>query len=136
MADRLNFDVSMTTAHQCLKRVIAALYWDVGPAVVAWQGDRRRSVVTGFSGISGRFPRIIDASDGCHIQITAPHARFTLADPMPRLASDVVGGKSGRNHPTSRRDPIQIGRVARNVYIRVGWCQGVVQYCATPWLVR
>ena len=25
---------------------------------------------------------------------------------MPRLASDVVGGKSGRNHPTSRRHPI------------------------------
>ena len=35
------------------------------------------------------------------------HARFTVADLMPRLASDVVGGKSGRNHPTSRRHPIQ-----------------------------
>ena len=49
------------------------------------------------------------------------NARFTLANPMPRLASDVVGGKSGRNHPTSRRDLIQIGRMARNAYIRGGW---------------
>ena len=50
-----------------------------------------------------------------------PHARFTLADLMPRLASDVVGGKSGQNHPTSRRDPIHIGRMTRNGYIHVGW---------------
>ena len=49
------------------------------------------------------------------------NTRFTLADPMPRLASDVVGDKSGRNHPTSRRDPIHIGRMARNAFIRVGW---------------
>ena len=41
--------------------------------------------------------------------------------PISRLASDVVGGKSGRNHPTSRRHPIYIGRMARNAYIRVGW---------------
>ena len=54
---------------------------------------------------------------------TLHNVRFTLADPMPRLASDVVGGKSGRNRPTSRRDPIHIGRMARNVYIRVGWYQ-------------
>ena len=53
------------------------------------------------------------------------NARFTLADPMPRLGSDVVGGNSGRNHPTSRRHTI-----------RVGWYEGVVQYCTTPWLVR
>ena len=39
------------------------------------------------------------------------YARFTLVDPMPWLASDVVGGKSGWNHPTSRRDPIYIGRM-------------------------
>ena len=26
----------------------------------------------------------------------------------PRLASDVVGGKSGQNHPTSRRDPFTL----------------------------
>ena len=31
--------------------------------------------------------------------LALPYARFTLDDPMPRLASDVVGGKSGRNHP-------------------------------------
>ena len=37
------------------------------------------------------------------------YARFTLAKPTPRLASDVVGGKSGQNHPTSRQDPIHIG---------------------------
>ena len=55
---------------------------------------------------------------------------------MPRMGSDVVGGKSGRNHPTSRRHPIHIGRMARNAYIRVGWYKGVVQYCTTPWLVR
>ena len=42
-------------------------------------------------------------------------------DPISRLASDVVGGKSGRNHATSRRHPIHIGRMARNAYIRVGW---------------
>ena len=56
------------------------------------------------------------------------YARFTLADPMPRLGSDVVGGNSGRNHPTSRRHTIHIGRMARNVSIRVGWYEGVVQY--------
>ena len=64
------------------------------------------------------------------------NARFTLADPMPRLGSDVVGGNSGRNHPTSRLHTIHIGRMARNVSIRVGWYEGVVQYCTTPWLVR
>ena len=41
--------------------------------------------------------------------------------PISRLASDVVGGKSGRNHATSRRHPIHIGRMVRNAYIRVGW---------------
>ena len=66
----------------------------------------------------------------------ASDARFTLADPMPRLGSDVVGGNSGRNHQTSRRHTIHIGRMARNVSIRVGWYERVVQYCTTPWLVR
>ena len=37
------------------------------------------------------------------------------------IGPDVVGGKSGRNHPTSRRDPIHIGRMARNAYICVDW---------------
>ena len=68
--------------------------------------------------------------------VTSSNARFTLADPMPRLGSDVVGGNSGRNHPTSRRHTIHIGRMARNVSIHVGWYEGVVQYCTTPWLVR
>ena len=49
------------------------------------------------------------------------NARFTLADPTPRLASDVVGGKSGQNLPTSCRDPIHIGQMSHNAYIRVGW---------------
>ena len=66
----------------------------------------------------------------------SPYARFPLANPMPRLGSDVVGGNSGRNHPTSRRHTIHIGRMARNVSIRVDWYEGVVQYCTTPWLVR
>ena len=70
------------------------------------------------------------------ILVIMSNARFTLADPMPRLGSDVVGGNSGRNHPTSRRHTIHIGRMARNVSIRVGWYEGVVQYCTTPWLVR
>ena len=56
--------------------------------------------------------------ESCLIQ---SHARFTLADPMPRLGSYVVGGNSGRNHPTSRRHTIHIGRMAPNVSIRVGW---------------
>ena len=47
--------------------------------------------------------------------IDTSNARFTLADPMLQLASDVVGGKSGRNHPTSRRYPI--GRMARNTFV-------------------
>ena len=51
---------------------------------------------------------------------------------MPRLASDVVGGKSGRNHPTSRRYPIHIGRMARDAYICFGWYEGVVQHCTPP----
>ena len=45
------------------------------------------------------------------------YARFTLADPMPRLGSDAVGGNSGRNHPTSRRHTIHIGRVACNASV-------------------
>ena len=72
-----------------------------------------------------------------HCRVTSRYyARFTLAEPMPRLGSDVVGGNSGRNHPTSRRHTIHIGRMARNVSIRVGWYERVVQYCTTPWLVR
>ena len=35
--------------------------------------------------------------------------RLTLADPTPRLASDVVGGKSGQSHPMSHWEPIHIG---------------------------
>ena len=31
---------------------------------------------------------------------------------LPGISSDVVGGKSGRNQPTSRRDPIHIGRIS------------------------
>ena len=45
------------------------------------------------------------------------NARFTLADPMPRLGSDAVGGNSGRNHPTSRRHTIHIGRGACNASV-------------------
>ena len=62
----------------------------------------------------------------------ASYARFTIADPTPRLASDVVGGKSGQNHPTSGRDPIHIGRMACNVYIRVGWYGKGVLFITTP----
>ena len=53
-----------------------------------------------------------------HISDNNAHlcAHFTLADPTPRLASGVVGGKSGRNLPRSRRDPIHIGRMAHNAY--------------------
>ena len=46
---------------------------------------------------------------------------------MPRLASEAVEGKSGRNHPTSHQHPIHIDRMARNAYIRVGWYEGVIQ---------
>ena len=63
--------------------------------------------------------------------ITLPNARFTLADPTPRLASDVVGGKSGQSYLTSRRDPIHIGRMAHNAYIRVGWYSEEVLYITT-----
>ena len=52
---------------------------------------------------------------------TQSNACFTLADPTPRLASDVVGGKSGQNLPTSCRNPIHISRMAHHAYIRVGW---------------
>ena len=59
---------------------------------------------------------------GCFdLKYPSSYDRLTLANPMPRLASDVVGGKSGQNHLTSRRHPIDIGWMARNVYIRVGW---------------
>ena len=60
------------------------------------------------------------------------NAHFTLADPTPRLASDVVGGKSGQNHPTSHRYPIHIGRMARNAYIRAGWYSEGVLFITTP----
>ena len=59
---------------------------------------------------------------GCFdLKYPSSYARFTLPNPMPRLAFDVVGGKSGRNHLTSRRHPIDIGWMARSAYIRVGW---------------
>ena len=48
----------------------------------------------------------------CALGEDGSNARFTLAEPMPRLGSDVVGGNSGRNHPTSRRHTIHIGRMA------------------------
>ena len=60
------------------------------------------------------------------------YARFTLADPTPQLASDVVGGKSGQSHPVSRRDSIHIGQMARNAYIRVGWYGEGVLFITTP----
>ena len=59
-------------------------------------------------------------------------ARFTLADPTHRLASDVVGGKSGQNHPTSCQDPIHIGQMARNAYIRIGWYGEGLLFITTP----
>ena len=31
------------------------------------------------------------------------HARFTLAEPMPRLCPDAVGGESGSTHPMDAR---------------------------------
>ena len=60
------------------------------------------------------------------------NTRFTLADMIPRLASDAIGGKSGWSHPTSRRDPIQIGRMALNAYIHVGWDGEGVFFITTP----
>ena len=60
------------------------------------------------------------------------NACFTLADPTPRLASDVFGGKSGQSHPTSHQDPIHIGRMAHNAYIRVGWYSERVLFITTP----
>ena len=56
------------------------------------------------------------------------YAGFTLADPRPKLAYDVVEGKSGRNHPTSHQNPIHIGGMARNAYVGVSWNEGVVPY--------
>ena len=44
-----------------------------------------------------------------------------ISQPMPQLASDVDGGKSGQNHPTSHQNPIHISRMACNAYLRVGW---------------
>ena len=67
-----------------------------------------------------------------HMHDSTSYGRFTLADPMPRMASDVVGGKSGQNHPMLRRDPIHIGRMARNAYIRVGWYGEGVLFITTP----
>ena len=63
-----------------------------------------------------------------------PYARFAFADSMPRLASDVVGGKSGRNHPTSRRDPIHIlaERRAMRTFASVGTMESYnIVYCTT-----
>ena len=60
------------------------------------------------------------------------NARFTLADPTPRLASDVVGGKSGQSQPTTHRDPILIGRMACNLHIRVGWYGEAVLSITAP----
>ena len=54
------------------------------------------------------------------------NAHFTLADLTPRMASDVVGGKSGRNHPTSRRDAIHIGQK-----VCIGWYSEGVLFIAT-----
>ena len=60
------------------------------------------------------------------------NARLTLADPTPRLASDVFGGKSGQSHPMSHWEPIHIGRMAHNAYIHVGWYSEEVLFITTP----
>ena len=48
------------------------------------------------------------------------------------FASDVVGGKSGQSHLMSRQDPVNIGQMARNAYIRVGWYGVGVLFIRTP----
>ena len=51
------------------------------------------------------------------------------ASHKPIRRPDVVGGESGRNHPTSRRDPIHIGRMVR---IHVGLYGEGVLFITTP----
>ena len=55
-----------------------------------------------------------------HVVHDPTYARFTLADPTPQSASDVVGAKSGHSYPTPRRDRIHICRMTRIAYIRIG----------------
>ena len=69
------------------------------------------------------------------LQYKDSHARFTSAEPTPRLASDVAGGKSGQNHPTSHRDPIHIGRMACNAYIHLSWYGEGVLFIACHMIV-
>ena len=79
-----------------------------------------------------RFQEVMDVSINC---ITPLYVRFTLADPTPQLASDVlrvVGGKSGQNLPMSRWDPTHIGQMVHNAYIRVGWYGEGVLFITTP----
>ena len=99
-------------------------------------GRVRHRTISGMRTYSMYVVRVGHYSTAYIDPVDCSNTRFTLADPMPRLGSDVVGGNSGRNHPTSRRHTIHIGRMARNVSIRVAWYERVVQYCTTPWLVR
>ena len=102
-------------------------------------------MVNYFSGVCNKnfhklslLPVLVEVLKKCFVTklvlaaITSCYARFTLANPTPRLASDVVGGKSGQNHPTLRRDPIHIGRTARNAYICVGWYGEGILFITTP----
>ena len=58
-------------------------------------------------------------------------ARFTLADPMPRLGSDVVDRRQFGTKPSD------VASAHHSHWPNcVGWYEGVVQYCTTPWLVR
>ena len=71
------------------------------------------------------------------------YARFTLADPMPRLCPDAVGGESGSTHPMhARPGPCRAGTpftlADAPVHCRPIWIRSRVHYdslsCLFIWL--
>ena len=76
VADR--FDVSRSTCHAVLRRVVRALALDLAPKIICWPfGERQEAVEEGFRAKSRGFYGIVGAVDGCHIPIKAP-----LEDPV------------------------------------------------------
>ena len=76
VADR--FDVSRSTCHAVLRRVVRALALDLAPKNICWPfGERQEAVEEGFRAKYRNFYGIVGAVDGCHIPIKAP-----LEDPV------------------------------------------------------
>ena len=76
----------------------------MGPECIALQSKECESIMNCDENAPSAGTERIDCIEKCYSSLsnsivvsskTSCNARFTLADPMPRLGSDVVGGNSG-----------------------------------------